>query len=112
MRLNMKRHLTHPAPKRVIAFTLAAIQVLLIAPTAELTAAIVEELQRPAPVRANRTVPPVAPVSAFPVFSDPPTNDEITRARVFEEPLIPMAGTSSENENRQLAKALTAYLKS
>jgi hypothetical protein len=53
MRLNMKPYLQHSFLKRVTAIVLAVIQVLLLAPTAELTAAVVAEIQKPASVRAN-----------------------------------------------------------
>ena len=74
----------------------------------------VPEAKYPPPppnVKVNRTVPKVTPVSAFPVFSEPPTDAEITRARVFEEPLVPMGGTATVDENRALSAALLAYLK-
>jgi RHS repeat-associated protein len=45
----------------------------------------------------------------MPLFSDPPTDLEIFRARIFEEPLVP-AGPTSAQENRQLATVLRAYL--
>ena len=108
----MKRYLQHSLPKRAIAATLAIFQVWLVAPIEDVSAAIRAELQKPTPIRANRTVPPVTPVSAFPVFSGPPTNEEISRARVFEEPLIPMSGEASEAANIHLANAITAYLRS
>jgi RHS repeat-associated protein len=108
----MKRYLQHSFLKRAVALSLAIIQVLIVAPVEDLGAAIVAEMQKPAPVRANRTVPPVTPISPFPVFSARPSDEEITRARVFEEPLVPMTGKSSEAANRQLANALSVYLRS
>src|SRR5947209_6507082 len=63
-----------------------------------------------APVAVNRTVPAVEPVAAFPSFSTPPTDDEISHARVFEEPLIKMTGSASARENQALGDALLAYL--
>src|SRR6266852_2688468 len=46
-----------------------------------------------------------------PRFSFLPTDAEISRARVFEEPLIPIGGHPSLVENRALSQALLAYLK-
>jgi RHS repeat-associated protein len=46
-----------------------------------------------------------------PVFSSKPNDAEISRARVFEEPLVPMGGRASVGENKALAQALMAYLK-
>lgn len=51
--------------------------------------------QEPAPrpdaagVRANRVIPKTTPPPALPVFSGNPTDDEIFRARLFSEPLVP-----------------------
>ena len=42
-------------------------------------------------------------------FKSAPTDQEITSARVFEEPLIPMSGTSVPEENAALSKALLAF---
>lgn len=61
------------------------------------------------PVKVNRTAPRVSPPSLQPVFSDTPTENEIFRARVFGEPLVAL-GTTSGEENRALATALSAYL--
>lgn len=42
-------------------------------------------------------------------FSSAPTVQEICRARVFEEPLVPMGDPPSEAENRAMAVALNSY---
>jgi len=42
-------------------------------------------------------------------FSAQPTSAEISSARIFDEPLIPMGGEPTIEENRSLASALTAY---
>ncbi|MGH2625489.1 MAG: cysteine peptidase family C39 domain-containing protein, partial [Anaerolineales bacterium] len=49
------------------------------------------------------------PALLYPVFSDRPTEQEIFRARVFSEPLVPVGPTTAE-ENRGLADAITSYL--
>jgi YD repeat-containing protein len=46
-----------------------------------------------------------------PRFSAQPSQDEISRARVFEEPLVPIGRRPSPEENRALSKALVAFLK-
>ncbi|MGH2688164.1 MAG: hypothetical protein ACRDKW_05085, partial [Actinomycetota bacterium] len=63
----------------------------------------------PPKVKVNRTQPKVKPVPLFPVFSENPTDKEIFKARVFSEPLVPL-GTPSAEENKALARAITAYL--
>jgi len=61
----------------------------------------------------NRTVPVVSPPALTPRFSDPPTDQEMFQARVFEEPLVPTATSDSipshVEENRSLAAALRNY---
>jgi YD repeat-containing protein len=76
-------------------------------------APIVQEPPPPAPqVTVNRLVPPVIPPTPMPVFSAAPTEAEITRARVFEEPLLPVGGAPTATENRVLAAAMSSYLQS
>jgi hypothetical protein len=42
-------------------------------------------------------------------FSPEPTVSEISKARVFDEPLIPVGGLPESSDNKALAAALTAY---
>ncbi len=65
----------------------------------------------PSRVVVNRKVPATQPVTSFPVFSTEPTDQEITRARVFGEPLVPVGGTTGTAENLSLANALGSYLR-
>ena len=59
----------------------------------------------------NRTVPKVdLPRSAL-EFSANPTPQELFRARVFEEPLVPIGGEPNAAENAALAAALLGYSK-
>jgi RHS repeat-associated protein len=62
-----------------------------------------------APVAVNRTVPKVAPPKTALEFSASPTPAEICRARVFEEPLVPIGGEPTAAENAALAAALLGY---
>jgi RHS repeat-associated protein len=65
---------------------------------------------RPAPqVQPNRQPPNVQPVPQSPQFSTWPTDDEIFKARVFAEPLVPIGPTTPE-ENAALARGVMAYL--
>jgi RHS repeat-associated protein len=57
-------------------------------------------------ITPNRTVPKVDPVPLTPVFSAIPTDQEIFRARVFSEPLVPVMATSAM-ENQALVDAVT-----
>jgi hypothetical protein len=59
----------------------------------------------------NRTVPVVQPPKTGLAFSANPTTQEIFRARVFEEPLVPIGGEPSAEENAALAAAIIAYSK-
>jgi len=47
-------------------------------------------IARPPPVKVNRTVPKVEPPRLGLNFSAKPTVDELFRARVFVEPLVPV----------------------
>src|SRR5688572_24385461 len=60
---------------------------------------------RNARVRVNRTVPTVAPPVLEPAFGAEVTTEMITRARSFEEVLIPV-GEPSADENRALGQLL------
>ena len=65
-------------------------------------------VETPREVKVNRTVPEVTPPSGVLEFSESPTEEELYRARVFEEPLVP-AGRSTPAENKDLATALLAF---
>jgi RHS repeat-associated protein len=62
------------------------------------------------PVVVNKTVPDVEPPPQYPAFSPIPTDEELFKARVFGEPLIPEAGETNDAENQTLAQAITTYL--
>src|ERR1041385_836555 len=70
-----------------------------------------ESTPAPAAVKVNRTVPKVAPPKTGLEFSDSPTTQEIFRAWVFEEPLVPIGGEPNAEENAALAAALIGYAK-
>jgi len=63
----------------------------------------------PPPPKVNRELPTVAPPGVALEFTDHPTVQEIFRARVFEEPLVPIGGEPSAEENAALAAALLSY---
>jgi len=90
--------------KRTVAIVLVAAQVLLGVPTPALALP-------PAPlaVVVNKTVPHVDPVPLTPQFSTPPTTEEIIRARVFGEPVLPLGGEPNWSENQAVADALMSY---
>jgi hypothetical protein len=60
-------------------------------------------------VTVNRTVPDVQPPSTELQFSNNPTDEEISRARVFDEPIVSIGKNSSSTENADLAQALLKY---
>jgi RHS repeat-associated protein len=57
----------------------------------------------------NRALPQTNPQEASLEFSGSPTTEEIFRARVFEEPLVPIGGEPTPAENAALAAALRGY---
>ena len=62
----------------------------------------------PAPA-PNRTPPKVVAFKAELAFPAEPGPQDIFRARVFEEPLVPVGGEPSSAENAALAAALVGY---
>jgi hypothetical protein len=103
---------------RGIISVVTAGQVLLAVPVpapAATTSAPPEIIVTPPPeppqVTVNRTVPTVTAPPSEPQFSATPTVDEIFRARIFGEPLVPM-GEPSADENRALAQALLTFHRS
>jgi RHS repeat-associated protein len=64
----------------------------------------------PPKVTVNRTVPAVRPAPLRPVFSDTPTDAELFRARIFDEPLVPVGGATTASENAALARSVEAYV--
>jgi RHS repeat-associated protein len=62
-------------------------------------------------LRVNRTVPKVELRKSELQFSAKPAVQEIFRARIFEEPLVPIGGEPDEAENAALAAALLGYAK-
>jgi RHS repeat-associated protein len=64
-----------------------------------------EEARRP----PNRTVPSVGPPPTVATLSAVPTDAELTRTRIFSEPLIPMTRPTSTTENAALSRAIRQY---
>jgi hypothetical protein len=62
------------------------------------------------PVQVNKTVPNVSPPPQYPELSPIPTDEELFRARVFGEPLIPEEGRQNDAENQALGQAIATYL--
>lgn len=63
------------------------------------------------PGKVNRTIPQIAPPRTALEFPTRPTVEDFFRARVFEEPLVPIGGEPSDAENAELAAALLGYSK-
>src|SRR5260221_5808019 len=61
------------------------------------------------PVKVNRTVPKVEPIPQDPVFGAEPKRAEITRARVFGEPLVAVGDTPTVEDNKALAQAIKGF---
>src|SRR5260221_8516956 len=68
---------------------------------------------KPAPdapkVKVNRTLPTVTRPPSSPQFSADPTDQEMFRSRLFEEPLVPLGDRVEPGENKALAQALLDY---
>jgi RHS repeat-associated protein len=60
---------------------------------------------------ANRTTQNIQPAADLLNFSAAPTVEEIYRAHLFAEPLVPVGGTPTAKENTELAAALVGYSK-
>lgn len=119
----MKRNTLLPLPLRVISGVTALAQILTGAPVhlcaQDAAPASAASLPQGAPtvartvaqeIAVNRTIPKTTTPSQSPHFSSEPTDDEISAARVFEEPLIPTKGQPDKAENLALSLALNAYL--
>src|SRR5437899_2204170 len=65
----------------------------------------------PISIKVNRTVPRVEPPKTALEFSANPTSDDLFRARLFEEPLVPIGAEPTAAENAALATALLGYAK-
>jgi RHS repeat-associated protein len=61
------------------------------------------------PTQVNRTLPKFNPPKTTLEFSANPTEEEFFRARVFAEPLAPVGGHPTADENADLAAALLGY---
>jgi hypothetical protein len=73
-----------------------------------------ENCDDPAPLAratVDRTAPKTGLVAAIAVFSREPTDQEISRARVFGEPLVPSVAATTVQENKDLGVALSLYLR-
>ncbi len=118
----MKKKNCLPLPLRAISAILAVAQGSIATPVqvhAEILAAAsaVPVTQHNSSMRiaakstpVNRTIPKTTAPSKFPQFSSEPSDAEISRARVFEEPLIPTVQEQDKAENLALSNAISAYL--
>lgn len=108
----MLRHSSHHVLWRTVAVVLVATQAAFGLPVVVRARTRVDPTATPPPppvVHINHTVPKVAAPPIEPRFSSSPTVAEIARARVFDEPLVPVDGTPSDEENRALSRALLAF---
>jgi YD repeat-containing protein len=92
---------------------LVASQLALGVPVAAASPASPAAAQEPPPpepqVTPNRTVPNVMPPATELTLPAVPTDEELTRARIFSEPLVPMPWGTSPEENAALARAILIY---
>jgi hypothetical protein len=64
-----------------------------------------------APVRSNRTLPAGQAVPSPLIFSSRPTDAEVARVQVFEEPLVPIGRATTPAENQALVAGILAYVR-
>ena len=99
LKIGVGRHLKETA-KRLVVGSCAVVMFLSL---------VSGENAPSATVAVNRTVPKVGPPPAGLMFSAQPTPQEFFRARVFDEPLVPIGGEPTRAENAALATALLGY---
>src|SRR5829696_8762934 len=107
MRL-MESTLDRFVPGYTLAIVLKSLCVIVLCSVGEIEAPADQSATRISP---NRTLPKVSPPKTGLQFSASPTAQEIARARVFQEPLVPIGGEPNTEENAALADALLAYAK-
>src|SRR5450432_2921567 len=107
---NMKRSFPGAARQTALACCLAGF-VLTSAPASNKDKLSADADKPSAAVSINRTVPKVERPKGGLQFSANPTVEEIFRARIFEEPLVPIGEQPNESENVDLVKALNGYAK-
>ena len=114
-------HLLQSSVSRCLSVCLVAGQVLSAVPvlaaptpTAPRPPAVPPSSPAPEPpqVTVNRRVPTVTPPPSEPQFSAAPTLQEIFRARVFGEPVVPVGGVPTAGETLVVARALLALHRS
>lgn len=108
--MNYQRRYRHTPYARVWAIAIVLAQVMVHVPGAVWA----QNPNRPADpprVQVNRTKPNVHGPALYPTFSAMPTTEEIIAARVFGEPLVPVATIPTPLENRALVEAIQEYQK-
>jgi len=116
----MKNCVSRTVLGRGITVALIAAQVTMSIPASVIAAAVTADIaavdQSPPPeapkVTVNRRVPRVTVPPSEPQFSASPTVQEIFRARVFSEPVVPVGREPTAEENAALARALLAFHRS
>jgi hypothetical protein len=69
------------------------------------------DVERPTKPASNRSIPKVDRPRTVLQFPAHPSADDFFKARLFEEPLVPIGGQPSDKENIALAAALIGYSK-
>jgi RHS repeat-associated protein len=95
---------------RAIATILVPAHLLLSLPPSPSAASQRTRSEALRPQERDDALLKVRPPRASVEFPVDPTDADIFRARVFEEPLVPIGGVGSAEENRALAAAISTYL--
>ena len=109
MNSNTFRQLSRSLVARLVAGTLVPALALVPVPVSAAAGARAPSQAAPA-VKVNRTVPKVRPVPLRPVLSAEPSDQELFKARIFEEPFVPVGGPSTPDDNRRLGQAIQAFV--
>lgn len=111
MKLRLK--LVKPIIQKLLACSLIPLMATVNMPLAAYAASqgptppeVPQYAQNPKSRRVATTASQSVKLAALPAH---PSDIELTAARVFEEPLIPMSGSSVEGENDELAKAIASF---
>jgi RHS repeat-associated protein len=105
----MSRSFMHSRPARLLVLVLIAAIVATSVPVTAQAPTVSSPLASDPDVRANRNKPRVDGPADRLVLPTRPSSADIFAARVFPEPLIPVGGEPTDDENAALGRALRTF---